>query len=75
MRPNRIRAYCRRCRHDQWFVREEMNHALHLFLVVCTCGLWSVSWLSAAIGSYFRPWRCKHCSWPRPDKSETPVVD
>ncbi len=70
MTTHRIRAYCRRCKHDQVFVRNELNNWLHLFLTIVTLGLWLVSWLAILIGHFFRPWRCKHCGWHKPEERQ-----
>jgi hypothetical protein len=72
----RIRAYCRQCRHEQVFVRTEISHGVHLLVTICTLGLWSISWIAATIGHYFRPWRCKHCGSQRPQFREgnVPIV-
>ena len=67
MKATRIRAHCPRCRHDQNFVRGKVNHGLHLFLTLVTFGLWGIGWISATIGMHFRPWRCQHCGWHKPD--------
>jgi hypothetical protein len=64
---NRIRAYCRRCKHDQVFIQSDVRHWLHFWICVCTFGLWLISWLAMTIGHWFRPWRCKHCGWHRPE--------
>jgi hypothetical protein len=44
-----------------------VNHALHLFFTLATLGLWGVCWISITIGMLFRPWRCQHCGWHKPD--------
>jgi hypothetical protein len=67
MKKDKIRAHCRRCRHQQTFVRDEMHHGLHLFFSVMTLGLWTVSWLAVYLGHLFRPWRCEHCRWHKPE--------
>ena len=67
MKKARIRAYCRRCRHQQTFVRSEMHHGVHLLFTILTLGLWGVSWLAIYIGQLFRPWRCEHCRWHKPE--------
>jgi hypothetical protein len=71
----RVRAFCRQCRHEQVFVRAEISHFVHLLATVCTCGLWSISWISATIGQKLRPWRCKHCGFAKPEfqKDNAPV--
>ena len=70
MKKDKTRAYCRRCRHEQVFVRVKIHHRLHLLFSILTLGLWSVSWLALYIGQRLRPWRCEHCSWPRPEFRE-----
>ena len=67
MKKDKIRAYCRRCRHEQTFVRAQMHHGVHLLFSVLTLGLWAVSWLSIYLGQIFRPWRCEHCRWHKPE--------
>ena len=62
-----IRAYCAKCRHKQSFVLTQVNHPLHLALTILTLGLWGVSWVAHTIGMVFRPWRCKHCGWNKPN--------
>ncbi len=69
MKKDKIRAYCLRCRHQQTFVRSQMHHGVHLFFSVITLGLWAVSWLSIYLGHFFRPWRCEHCRWHKPEFS------
>ena len=66
MKRNHIRAFCRRCKHEQEFVRYEPHHRWHLFTTLLTGGLWVVSWLSVCVGAWFRPWRCKGCGWHDP---------
>lgn len=66
-KQDKMRAYCRRCRHDQVFLRAQMHHGVHLLFSVLTLGLWSVSWLSIYLGHRFRPWRCEHCGWHKPE--------
>ena len=63
----KIRAYCRRCRHEQVFVRSVIHHRVHLFFSVATLGLWAVCWGAICLAQYFRPWRCEHCRWPKPE--------
>ena len=67
MKKDKTRAYCRRCRHEQTFVRARMHHGVHLLFTVLTLGLWGVSWLSIYLGQLFRPWRCEHCRWHKPE--------
>lgn len=62
-----IRAYCAKCRHRQSFVKTKVNHVLHLILTILTLGLWGISWAAHTIGMYYRPWRCKHCGWHKPE--------
>ena len=61
-----LRAYCAQCRHKQSFVMTKVNHPLHLALTIATLGLWGISWAAHSIGMMFRPWRCKHCGWHKP---------
>jgi hypothetical protein len=68
----KIRAYCRRCRHEQVFVRSKMHHRVHLLFSVLTFGLWAVSWLSIYLGHLYRPWRCEHCGWHKPEFPDDP---
>ena len=63
----KIRAHCRRCRHEQVFVRSVIHHRVHLFFSVATLGLWAVCWGAICLAQYFRPWRCEHCRWPKPE--------
>ena len=67
MKKDKTRAYCRRCRHEQIFVRVKIHHRLHLLFSIVTLGLWAVSWLAIFIGQRLRPWRCEHCSWNKPE--------
>lgn len=67
MQKDKTRAHCPRCRHQQIFVRAQINHPLHLILAVLTAGLWLVSWLALCLGKSIRPWRCEHCGWHVPD--------
>ena len=67
MKKDKTRAYCRRCRHEQTFVRARMHHGVHLLFSILTLGLWAVSWLSIYLGQLFRPWRCEHCRWHKPE--------
>ena len=62
----KIRAYCSRCRHKQSFELTHTNHMLHLALSILSLGLWTISWVSLAIGIRKNPWRCKHCGWNKP---------
>jgi hypothetical protein len=66
-RPDSINAFCRRCRHEQTFIRAQVRHEFHLLLTVLTLGLWLISWISVIIGGALRPWRCKHCGWHIPE--------
>ena len=67
MKKEKMRAYCRRCRHQQTFVRARMHHRVHLLFSVLTLGLWAVSWLAIYLAHFFRPWRCEHCRWHKPE--------
>jgi hypothetical protein len=67
MKRHRLRAHCPRCRHQQVFVQAEINHPLHLVLALLTAGLWIISWLALCIGKVYRPWRCEHCAWHKPE--------
>jgi len=67
---DKTRAYCRRCRHVQIFVRARMHHGVHLFFSILTLGLWAVSWFSIYLGHRYRPWRCEHCGWHKPEFRE-----
>lgn len=67
MKKDKTRAYCRRCRHQQTFVRAQMHHGVHLLFSVLTLGLWAVSWLAIYLAHFFRPWRCEHCRWHKPE--------
>ena len=66
MTKNKVRAHCPRCRHQQIFVRANINHGLHVVLVLLTGGLWLVSWAAYFVGYLIRPWRCKQCGCSRP---------
>jgi hypothetical protein len=66
MKKDKIRAHCPRCRHRQPFLREKVNHPLHLLLTILTGGLWLISWIALAIGRLRYPWRCEHCGWHSP---------
>lgn len=44
-----------------------MHHGVHLLFSILTLGLWAVSWLSIYLGQHFRPWRCEHCRWHKPE--------
>jgi len=68
MTKDKIHAHCARCRHQQIFVRADINHGLHLLLALVTGGLW----LALCIGKFVRPWRCEHCGWHKPESSEGP---
>jgi len=72
MKKDTMRAYCRRCRHQQIFVRAQMHHGVHLFFSILTLGLWAVSWLAIYLGKIFRPWRCEHCGWHKPEFLDEP---
>ena len=50
-----------------------MHHGVHLFFSFLTLGLWAVSWLAIYIGQLFRPWRCEHCRWHKPEFPEGPA--
>jgi len=67
---DKTRAYCIRCRHVQIFVRAQMHHGVHLIFSILTLGLWAVSWFSIYLGQRFRPWRCEHCGWHKPEFRE-----
>ena len=67
MKKDKTKAYCRCCRHEQIFVRVKTHHRLHLIFSILTLGLWLVGWLATSIMQRLRPWRCEHCSWPRPE--------
>ena len=66
-RKHRIRAYCARCRHEQYFTPVKVNHWAHLALTAVTVGLWVVSWAAISLGQLLRPWRCRHCGWHHPE--------
>ena len=53
---------CEGCGRESTFHRAEFQHKGHALLTVCTAGLWSVSWLSAALGHAMQPWTCSACS-------------
>jgi hypothetical protein len=65
-----MRAFCKRCKHTQDFVRIRPNHKFHVALAILTGGLWLISYISICIGARFRPWRCKHCGWHHPSKHD-----
>ena len=44
-----------------------MHHGVHLLFSILTLGLWAVSWVSIYLGQLFRPWRCEHCRWHKPE--------
>ena len=44
-----------------------MHHGVHLLFSILTLGLWTVSWLAIYIARLFRPWRCEHCRWHKPE--------
>ena len=67
LKNGKFRAYCRRCRHEQIFVRTRIHHGVHLFFTLATLGLWGVCWGAICLAQRFRPWRCEHCSWPKPE--------
>lgn len=67
MRKDKVRGHCPRCRHQQIFIRAEINHWLHFALAILTAGLWLVSWVALCIGKVLRPWRCEHCGWHKPE--------
>jgi hypothetical protein len=60
--PDRRWFRCERCQTKELFVRPEINHRFHLLLVLCTGGLWLVSYISVLIGRHFQPWVCESCS-------------
>ena len=66
MKNTRIRAFCRRCKHEAEFRRYTPHHRWHLVVTLLTVGLWAVSWLSVCLGAWFRPWRCQRCGWHDP---------
>jgi len=66
-KKNRIRAYCNKCRHEQVFIKMEINHILHLVLTIITVGLWGVCWVAICLGKLIHPWRCEHCGWHWPE--------
>lgn len=61
MTKEKTMAYCRRCGHDQTFVRRTMRHGWHAFFSLLTLGLWGVSWVAFYIGLRLHPWRCQQC--------------
>jgi hypothetical protein len=53
-----------------------MHQGVHLLFSILTLGLWSVSWLSIYLAQLFRPWRCEHCRWHKPEfRGEGPEDD
>jgi hypothetical protein len=48
-------------------VQAEINHTLHVILTLMTVGLWVISWIALCIGKIYRPWRCEHCGWHKPE--------
>ncbi len=71
MKKDKTRAYCPRCRHEQVFVRSKIYHGVHAFFTFVTLGLWGVCYAMIGIAQYFRPWRCEHCRWHKPEFRET----
>lgn len=53
---------CEGCGRKRTFHRAQFRHKGHALLTFCTAGLWSVSWLSAAVGHSMQPWTCSACS-------------
>jgi len=52
---------CEGCGCQRTFHRAEFRHKGHALLTFCTAGLWSISWLSAALGHAMQPWTCSAC--------------
>ncbi len=52
-------GFCKACKKQVAIRRPGTNHLLHLFLTLCTLGLWSIVWVfvSIKIGG----WRCSQC--------------
>jgi hypothetical protein len=72
MKKDEAWAYCPRCRHKQLFIKEQIDHRLHLILAILTGGLWAVSWAAVCVGKTIWPWRCEHCGWHNPDFDHKP---
>ena len=70
VKVRQIRAYCARCRHKTSFELTTINHPVHLAITLLTLGLWGISWAAHTIGMNYRPWRCKHCGWHKPETAE-----
>lgn len=47
-----------------------MHHGVHLLFSILTLGLWAVSWFAIYVSQHFRPWRCEHCRWQKPEFRE-----
>ena len=69
-RPDKVWAYCPKCKHTQRFVRIQTLHLRHAIASVLTCGLWAISWAALVVGRHYWPWRCKHCDYNDPDFSK-----
>jgi hypothetical protein len=55
--------HCAYCDEERIFHRRSIDHKTHFILTVLTLGLWSVSWLAAAIGKRLEPLSCTSCHW------------
>ena len=67
MRKDKIQANCPRCKHQQFFLKAEINYLLHPGLTIITGGLWLVNWMALCTRKLMRPWRCEQCGWHKPE--------
>jgi len=63
LHPHRVleTRFCERCQCDREFSKRAVGHTWHLAGTVVTLGLWGMVWLTVAIASWRRPWRCTVC--------------
>jgi len=61
MSPQKQWLVCEHCRTKELFYKPEINHGLHIALIVFTAGLWLISYVAVLIGQFFQPWECEAC--------------
>jgi hypothetical protein len=63
MSHNQTQLYCPNCEGLVLAQKREINHILHLILVILTVGIWVIVWflLLMAHDNDSKSWRCQHC--------------
>jgi len=63
----RFLARCAVCDKECAFFEVQINHPLHLILMIITLGIWLPVYLSIIIRKLIRPWKCGCCGWHKPE--------